>query len=104
MQRPPWSEYLSFVRWPELFSPTVLQVLADCVHWPELFQPLCTTLNWLVPVGTQCLMAYEERNAKTEAEFFAMLQMTGFEYRRLGADELDPRYYADDIHVYSITR
>ena len=49
-------------------------------------------------------MAYEERNAKTEAEFFAMLQMTGFEYRRLGADELDPRYYADDIHVYSITR
>jgi len=80
-----------------------LVVLADCVHWPELFEPLVSTLASLVTSPeTQCLMAYEERNAKTEAEFFAMLRAGDkFVVRRLEESEMDPRFYYGSTRMIS---
>ena len=51
----------------------------------------------------QCLISYEVRNEATEAAFFKELGER-LDVRRLEERELNPRYYCDEIHVYSVTR
>ena len=87
-----------------------LILIADCVHWPELFSPLIESLVDVMTTGpeTRCLIAYEERKPEVEAAFFALLKGKreqgggGFIIRKLREEEMDPRFYAEEIHVYDV--
>merc|ERR1712070_621955 len=76
-------------------APFDLVLVSDCVHWPELFDPLFQTLKAVIGENTQCLISYEVRNETTEKEFFNKLRKEFVVYK-LGANELHPRFRADE--------
>jgi predicted nicotinamide N-methyase len=80
---------------------------ADVVWVPELIQPLVQTLSYLVgpgPSRTVILLAHQTRSHASDTLLWSLLREQGFAIEQIPIEQHHPKWRADAIQLYRITK